>query len=533
MASKFIPVALRPSDIQIFANYLGDSFQHTNFFTPSLESYGALRSLGHSRTTFLEGLEGANQNTMSLESQAAEVSKVLDRTFSDIRVSLKIADRDTYGWDYLNFFFIISGYVKSSLLGRHLSRTLPKNFNYLILMPQNGADFHNDCSCFRSEVIKELNGFSIKEWPMNTVESQRNTGIYDCSYRFDEVPKYVDSISSVPTCFGMRMAGCENPLMDDNNIDLQSPYFDVPYSRRRILLSKESCCKLDLLCYGNLIEKAVREITSNSFINFSQNTLARLRERAIFQANLYNSLKSSLNLRCISKLLVSNHDGGIQGPLLSWGLSRGLEVSMIPHSHVDNIPRRYHGIVFKSVLPRAKALTHYFDYSPGAAAIERFLRKDLDLRSTLRPLNKTRTIKILLVHNSLDDYVYSPSVRFSDYSNALNILENIDRVFHVAHRWKPTSRAHYLFRGSGLVFESLLESLKWADIVVGVGQPTSVLFDGVQLQKPTVLLSNHDLGPVSLSLVPEETTVISLGSLTASADYLASLLRESFPSDTL
>lgn len=525
-------LVIRPEDISIFQYLFADSARDANWYTCSLESFGLLLKSQSQGVHCLSGPPAMHIDERRLELDFDILARDLDQLCSNIRQESGLVHGESRGWDYLYFYFLLNCYARYEVMSHMLASLLPQGETYHMLMPNVSPDYHLDSSCYRNVLLTNLTKFDIKIVNYGNSRLTAREEIYESSYSLDILSGDPRTVISVPALLHPRPQ--DRHLIAElagNSIDFQSPVFDVPVSERRaLLLKKGGATDGQLENYKTLLDWHLLPVLMRVCPKFTARSFKRVCDRANFQARFNYLLFDNQRLESIRQLVITNHDGGIQGPLLTWAAQRNLKVTVLPHSALDNIPlprlhaeASFDGLLLSppSYLNRINdfSLMAGSHYNQGICAdssrFERFINS-----------NRYSGLRLLLVHNSLDDYAYFPAENIQDYIQSIRLFDSVVDICELRHRFKPGKQSRHLF-SKALSIDDKNKALEWANVVVGLGQPSSFLFECALNGKFTVHVCSKPLGHKSRQLLHESTFIACRTSLLEGTNYIISLMRSS------
>lgn len=523
-------LVVRPDDVPIFLDVYGNAARSARWFTCSLESYGLLLRRGLREIVLLTISNGEFDDAPITEFESDSAARNIDQLFSDVREEAGLLSTPSLGWDYLNLYFVISSFKKSKKIGSILASKLPKGLDYRMVLPNVPADYHLDSFCYKSVILSCLSKFNISCFQASGKMLTRRDAVYKANFSFGSVDGFAQTLISVPTLYHPRREDHDLlSALSPGAIEFESPFFDVPYTSRRLALGfSEVSLATRLLPYTDLIKRRVFVSLRRYCSGITGRTLSRILERALFQMRFFQMLTYSSKLKEIKSLLITNHDGGLQGPLLTWANQRKLGVVVLPHSSIDNIPLprmdtryQFNGLSIPDNLPLGSQSS---SFDVGLKAREEYSKSIRDEFCRYIRSIKNQGIHLLVVHNALDDYAGCPAVSFDDYKSSVSHLSKVAEIYGIRHRFKPRKASNEIFSKLG-DFKNKDAAISWANLMIGYGQPSSILFDCVFKNCFPVHITDRPLTRKEFQLLPRGTFIVRKRSLLMGFEYILSLIR--------
>ena len=307
-----------------------------NFYTQNIGAMERAIELKLKKVSFLD-LRISSVKYSQIQIEADRIARFIDFELSNIRRKY-FQIEETIGWDYQYLYWIILKVLRHSENNIQLMDQLTNIDKIYFVRNDAPQDYY-----FVSHILADLYAYFFKKNSRNygviNIDQQGLTKDIGVSYQlyFPENIAEYRSIVHLPTVFYNKEQVIEElkSQYGDLYIDIESPYFDVPYSYQRIKLQKGSST------FNQKFSSEMREFLSRAYSRFNygdilNGTIHRQITRAHSQVNLYKKLSDSPI--SVEKIYLSDHDTGLQGPLLSYANHTEIPVVMYPHSSYAVMP---------------------------------------------------------------------------------------------------------------------------------------------------------------------------------------------------
>ena len=330
-----------------------------------------------------------------------------------------------------------------------------------------------------------------------------------------------DLLCHLPTCFYDAETFVDEVRASGRNaLVLPAQFYDCPtegLTRSRMVAPAVLAARLPaatLACIDSLMAP-LAEVLGRHWAprlpapGLLQKQVAAVLDGLRHNALMFHALDQALGAQPPKRLLLSNHEGGCHGALFSFAKRHGIQILLVPHSKIFNVPvkSRDHDVL---------CLTH-----PLQAGDVYDLHGDrlnvgwLDFREPLQhsgsPPRPLATLGVVL--NSLSDTgMLVPDL--AAYVDGLRRLRQWCETHGVACRLRsrPNGSALVMLSAAlGVSPESLAQEQggsitdfgRGCDLVVGYDLPTSGLFDLLSQGLPVVQARCRQLGPEEWPIVDD------------------------------
>lgn len=250
------------------------------------------------------------------------------------------------GWRFLSYYY----FSKTARWYSALAEWLGERFSgrrVHFFTGDHPAEFYFDSFLAPTILISHLSRHGVEcishgytnsrtvTYPVLDLSASAASGISGCD------------LVHLPTCFyDHEYFSAELRAAGRHLIHLESPYWDVPV---------EAECKVGLAdpdavmtSFEHRERSAVDNFTASmrsvgdrimtpffDFSDFRATQAQHLAQRYRSQLITYIALQRHFEKGSLARLVISNHDTGIHGPLIAFAEQRGLQVVMLPHSKVS------------------------------------------------------------------------------------------------------------------------------------------------------------------------------------------------------
>lgn len=494
---------LRPHDYKIINNSIGIiDWSNTIVSSFNIEAIQIALDSGAENIKLLESAEIATTNTSQCHINADREARLFDISSAALKSNHLKLDINFQGWEYLNYYFMKYTYYRYEALAQFLLKDLPDCDNLMMVWNNNPQDYYFDSKLLRSVVVNKLNsrfnkiiGFSSK------ISSVFREDAFNYSLSIPD--GNFKKLTHLPTTF-YSASKLKSQLVLDEAIDIQSPYFDIPYSSNRATLSGnvDSSVHSD---YSRKYIELFKSLDENYNIYIDSNQEIRILKRAIFQLNSFLELTKAKSLSKLQELHLADHDCGLQGPLNSFAALKQISVTYWPHSTLTNLPVPSNNLSTTNIKSALKKESGYISLG----------HKQYNVSHIEKNNNKITLIRknILFLHNELDDVAGAPLVilsQFRDYYEQL-IKYLLKSDFNIKSRQKPSHKYKDLIPDiveSADGDMSLL--IEWADICISIGVPTTAMINFWKKGCLCIHLHHHSLTELDEYTLPQGVKIINI-----------------------
>lgn len=343
----------------------------TYFFDPTLVDEIAKTSLRRPELLLWEGAPSLSDMERRAHAMASALERQLDE---DVR-GLLPDDLSLRGWQHLNLYYFFLGWQWYSGMWASM-RDKFAGANLRVLVNDNPATFYWPSYVPSLLLMQQLRAWDI---PFQAVQYGARADDSDIIMDwFGSSSTRYDVLTHLPTCFyDAAFFQQELTAAGRSVINVEPKYWAVP-------LAPNASCKVTRLDHGRLAEAGVPSVMAPG-----QRILQRLHgllepyiasadyraRQAAHLARLYQSQLAGFHLleqhfgsARPGKLLLSDHDAGFHGPLVSYAQRHHLPVFLLPHAKVsisadfsyDNLTALSHQMQGHPLLKGdGKALRHF------------------------------------------------------------------------------------------------------------------------------------------------------------------------------
>jgi hypothetical protein len=413
-----------------------------------------------------------SEQRWSIETKTCALARELD-----LHVAMEIAsalnDYVSQGWDYWDKVAFAQSllFLKSSLRPEVLE-TLPRRIAICSLA--NFQDYGNSSALTANLVSRALksSGREVSRLVAGTFGSLS----MPAGWRHTQLalPQDFDRKSAklihFPTAFHSKKE-LEHIYGGPEFLDLQSPFFDVGACRQRITLRRtdirfraentfliEKCA----LLYEKFVEQL--DLQNLPVINLQ---IQHWKDRLAFQLHAYRTFRKLRKTDHISLAAMSDHDGGLLGPLCSAFHQQKEVVQVFPHSTI-------------CVGPLPDIPCHVESWLDSMEPLPPFGSRDFSASkfSAKNPRRRCGDGLVTIVLNEMDSF---GGVPVNGFQSAINFIERFikglrSRGLRVALRPRSSSPLHLANRFDAEVYGGELGYLverSW--LCVGIGVVTTAL----------------------------------------------------------
>lgn len=232
-------------------------------------------------------------------------------------------------------------------------------------------------------------------------------------------------------------------------------------------------------------------------LDFYQNQIQRIKQRHFFQSLTFLGMAHLCSLKPMDALVVSNLDGGINGPLFSAAQDGSTACYMLPHSHVIN----------QATEGPCTVMTEYWQPKPsmshrGAVNVSIHLSTEINPDTTMDLWSTPRPQKVVVLFNGIHRWT-ALNTGLNFYKNTLaDIAQTCAQAgCELAYRLKPGDQTpldafcQLLDLDRGLCRKGLQEPLDFllrnTELVIAIDDPSSALWEALELGCAVILIANR------------------------------------------
>jgi hypothetical protein len=473
MQNFFLPTQIR--DLSLIKALSQSKFESAPIFCSGIEICERAIELGARNISFHQVSWGTLGRMGEIPESVLALARAFDALHSDLRTRHLGLEVPSLGWDFLNMTFIAQSVLDLQAAIPPFVEKLPSDGCPVLFTCNNGQDFYFDSGLSRHLIrklvfAKYTNLISLDITPPEIFRESANSftlEIPNGSFRV---------LSHLPTVFYNIPFHRERLRPDIVNglLDLESPYFDIPMSKDRILLRKcdRKTVPQGLSQYCEKFESLVSDFYET--LNVSEQARAcgmfdRHKGWALSQYEAYLTLCSAASVRNVERVEVSCHDTGLSGPLLSWANQHNIPVEMWPHSEIINIAT--------PVLKKGRK-NSYFPRAtlPLELGVGNSVWAGAKHRLSHSPKGK-KTLLILI--NQMDSAGYLPRCRVLEVKNGIEFLTKrlSAEGWDIKIRHKPSHPYVNLMGLNNMQYADgpLSGWLDWPEACISVASPTTAL----------------------------------------------------------
>jgi hypothetical protein len=277
-----------------------------------------------------------------------------------------------------------------------------------------------------------------------------------------------------------------------NRIAIQTAYENLNSSMQQAVLAMVEAMTVST-------DVLMREILGDQMLrnDFYQHQIQRIKQRHFFQCLTFFGLSHLGAIKPMHALVVSNLDGGINGPLFSAARDNFVPIYLLPHSHVVTHPSEEECTVITEYWQPKNSISHR-----GHVNITLHMPTETKLAIPKDFLREGRDKKVLILFNGIH--------RWTSLNIPLNFLKNIIAEIaetcsksgvELAYRLKPGDQTPLDAYTQLLnldrevcqvgIKEPLDVLLKNTELVISIDDPSSALWEAIELGCAVVLIANR------------------------------------------
>jgi hypothetical protein len=505
---------LNTIDARRYHMLCGGNYSNVELHTTCINTYSLLKA-SNIESIFHEFEYDNLANFNQLSQRASLLASEIEFLHSEIKQKYFNLSIDQFGWDYLNLFFIFLTSQIFTSQTNHIESLLNKRDRFNILWPNYAQDY-----LFDSDLAKQLIfGNFAESSKINKIYTDRDSleeFIFTKSLSEESINAlmYTETLISAPTISHDDKLALINYLgAEKNNLrttDIQSPFWDTNIGVKKINFNTSITTNNDKKSY----EASYAEILTNAFKSITnqkipKSQIDRLIDRAKFQINFYSKIYDHLHPR---RIFLTNHDGGIFGPLLSLAQTREIELNYFPHSAVQNLPLKITTNCLIHSSYKNKKINELQANSYSKEKSNNYYGK----KTTFKPQGNSTAVILL---NDLSEYGITKGFS-NNHAKNINLIGDFltNKGYSVIIRDKPTCPYQPIFRGL-LSYEFSEKSVSLAEIAscsilcIAYESATSAMSHFTQRGVLTILASNRPQSDFEYSILPEEALICRIEDL--------------------
>jgi hypothetical protein len=243
----------------------------------------------------------------------------------------------------------------------------------------------------------------------------------------------------------------------------------------------------------------MRELLGDSMdrLDFFHYQIQRIKQRHFFQSLTFFGVSHLCMVKPMDALVVTNLDGGINGPLFSAARDNAVPCFLLPHSHVVTHPTEEECTVITEYWQPKPSISHR-----GQINLTVHMPTEKYLENPKNLLHVKRNKKVLILFNGIH--------RWTSINMSLNFLKNtvanISEIcakagVELAYRLKPGDQTPLhaytqLLNLDPEVCQRVLQEpldvlMKNTELVIAIDDPSSALWEAIELGCAVVLIANR------------------------------------------
>jgi hypothetical protein len=447
------------------------------------------------------------------------LARKYDQILADVRRHLLNKDVPTLGWHYMRIFYALHAIQKIFSLISAARKDLTRYAEIFVFDAEIRFDFHEN-----SSFIKNVFGYSLLYTGLTCRKIAVESKPLNATLSLDIPPGDWKLLVYSPTIFypedRSRFKTYAAPYLNKNILSIPSPSWNSQLFESSAQFTEHniSCSNNDQSIFSSNYQhtESVRRTLDNLFdekfsgaeigkyVQFVDDSLTH----ETLQINVLRQLLQSPHLKKIEAALVCEHDGGLQGPILSFALMRKARITLLPHSTVQTNPVVGHSSITRIACREEASLN--LDLGHGKS-------KKLYSIKRLAP-DKASTKKIIFIFNQITDMYRFDLIDFQGFekalSDAISTLHN--GGWQVGIRVKPNS---FLPEFSLLKIDHHITScdghlatwLDWPSHVCSLFTPTSALLKFWEAGCVCFHLQDIELCSMEIATLPPKNTHVIAG----------------------
>lgn len=422
---------------------------------------------------------------------------------------------DQKQWDFINLYFIfITTQIYQSQV-ENVQKIINSREEFSIIWPNFAQDYHFDSTLLKDILFNNpLMPKNIKKIIIKNNPEEENVFKKSFNQLAINDLNIAEVLISIPT-ISMNDKVAVIKYLDtssksQNIVDIKSPFWDVETVFKKITCTNGEKISSHNIKYENDYRSLLRNVFQSVGCNhLPQNQEQRFLERSLFQIDFYSKICSSSNPK---KIIVTNHDGGLLGPLVSLAEKRDIDLHYFPHSAIHNLPLK--------ITNKCNLHSNYLNKGLNKLIKNpAYQHPKMFFYGNKKEINEESKKIALIILNDLSEYGFTKS-------KMLNHIENINKIgdflrikgYDVLIRDKPTSPYENLF-GDLINYQfskadhDLDEVSKNTSICVAYEAATSAMNFFTRRGVLTILATDRMQSNFEFSIIPAEAHITSIHKL--------------------
>jgi hypothetical protein len=477
-------------------------FEGRKVFCCSLFGYELCKRLNLNDVILLDEIGSDFCQANDLSKLSDTIARRIDAELAGLRAQAGITSMKIYGWEYLNLRFSLYGYLRTKQVAKSILRAIPTQDEILFPFAQNPIDYAFP-NWLQSLII--ASSLFKKTSDLRGFKYSNNFSAPDAyDYTLSVPAGKFERLCHLPTTqYESASHRARLEEFGESTVDVQSPYWDTPVHSRRISINSEEL--VDKLGHTNyqqhykiLFESLIREYVEPVHLS---HFVERFKNRSLFQIAAYQRLERSPSLEKLKVLEVSEHDAGLQGPLLAIAEERGIEVLVYPHSGFVHIPIH---------VTKNAVATRTLKKLSSKASLSGIRYREENWMGWI-PQSKRKIYNALILLTDSDDQAHYPLISVFDLRFLVAEIVNLLRQKNIAIKIRHKPDMPHSFCLDMDLEEAggqLAPWLNWCDLCIGVGPPTTALSKFYYAQARCVQLSPFQFTENDFDHIPPDVDVI-------------------------
>lgn len=418
-------------------------------------------------------------------------------------------------WDFLNLYFIFLTIQIYQSQSKKIEKIINSRKEFSVIWPNFGQDYHFDSTLLKRVIFNDfVKSGKIKKITVDNDKKTENT--YKNSFNHPSINELRDAevLLCIPTISAKDKVAVINYLdINSSNqriVDITSPFWDVETGFKKIINSDGEEIISNNIKYESDYKSLLRNVFQTvGCDSLPKNQEQRFLERSLFQIDFYLNTCSSLNPK---KIIVTNHDGGLLGPLVSLAEKKDVELHYFPHSATHNIPLKI----------TKKCNLHTLYINKGIKnLIGSYQSKypEIFIYENKKEYKNKTTKNALIIINDLSEYGFTKSTRLKHIENINQIGDILkQKGYDVLIRDKPTSPYEILFKelirykfsDANLNLDEISQD---TSICVAYESATSAMNFFTKRGVLTILATDRMQSDFEFSIIPVDAQISSIGKL--------------------
>ena len=451
-------------------------------------------------------------NIASMASLAQNLASEAEYLHSKIKQKYFHLDKCQHSWDFLNLYFILLTAQIYKSQSSNISKIINSRNKFSVIWPNFNQDYHFD-SIFLKKIA--FDDFSKLE-KINKIfvaRNQEEENAYKKSLAILSLQKLegIDTIVSIPTISENDKKEAIKYLNSHSNrnaiLDIKSPFWDTDTGFNRLDIADQEEINIRNLNYEDDYKSLLRNVFKAVGCTLPKEQEQRFIERSLFQIDFYSKISTLSKLK---KIIVTNHDGGLLGPLISLAEKTNAELNYFPHSATHNLPLK--------ITNNCNLHFSYFNKNINYSSLT-FSKPNFFCYTQKNQCKKNATKNALIILNDLSEYGFTKS-SLSKHIENINEIGGIltTKGYTVTIRDKPSSPyknllekiIQYQFSDTDIDLEQLSKNTQ---ICVAYEAATSAMNFFIKRDVLTILATDRKQSNFEYSIIPSGAHIRSISNL--------------------